>query len=100
MNFKFLKNYKMKKLLLVATFAVAGVTGNLSAKGTAPKNETDKKSETKKEVVTKEIKTSVARERLCGVYYASCTAAYTCQDWSAAQWIAWGDAIQENYCQL
>lgn len=90
----------MKKLLLVATFAVAGLTGTLSAKITTPKNETEKKTETKQEVVSKEIKTSVAKERLCGVYYATCTAAYTCQDWSAAQWMAWGDAIQENYCQL
>ena len=36
----------------------------------------------------------------CGTFQASCTSVYTCQDWSADQWIEWAEKIQDNYCQL
>ncbi|HAP95786.1 hypothetical protein [Epilithonimonas hominis] len=92
----------MKKLLLVATIGIAGL---VSANTITVKSESDKKSQNKKEVVAKKetkkiLKSEALSESECRVFYASCTAAITCQEWNPYQWFTWAQAIQENYCQL
>ena len=91
----------MKKLFLVATI---GAVGLCSAKTIKSNNDSDLKANDKKETVLKHgnkktLKTTASKQTLCGVVYTTCiVAATTCQDWSDAQWIAWAEAIQENYC--
>ena len=81
----------MKKVLFIAAL---GVEGLVSAKG----NVEEVNSKAKKITVIK--KESKKVEKQCGTFQASCTSAYTCQDWTADQWIHWMEQIQENYCQL
>lgn len=83
----------MKKMLFVAALGVAGL---VSAKGNVEKVN----SKVKEITVSKNIKNINKKAKpQCGVFQASCTSAYTCQDWSADQWIHWMEQIQENYCQ-
>jgi hypothetical protein len=81
----------MKKVLFIAAL---GVTGLVSAKGNVEKVNSKAKKIT---VIEKESKKV---QKQCGTFQASCTSAYTCQDWTADQWIHWMEQIQENYCQL
>jgi hypothetical protein len=86
----------MKKLLFIA---MVGIAGFASAKGSVEKVN----SKVKKVTVTKTIKNKKVKKKVqmqCGTFQASCTSAYTCQDWSAGQWIEWAEKIQDNYCQL
>ncbi|AZA79576.1 hypothetical protein EG347_19800 [Chryseobacterium sp. G0186] len=85
----------MKKVLFIAM--LVGIAGFASAK------ENVEKVNSKTEEVTvikntQEVKKKVQMQ--CGVFEASCTSAYTCQDWSVGQWIEWAEKIQDNYCQL
>jgi len=94
----------MKKIMLLATICVAGL---VSANTTIPKNETDKKEivskneeskKVKKEEKTATLETKRLLEDNCRTVVVSCTSAYTCQNWSEAQWQNWGSQIQTNYC--
>lgn len=81
----------MKKVLFIAALGVAGL---VSAKGSVEKVN----SKAKKITIIKKESKKVQKQ--CGTFQASCTSAYTCQDWTADQWIHWMEQIQENYCQL
>ncbi|PWN66119.1 hypothetical protein [Chryseobacterium oncorhynchi] len=84
----------MKKLLFIAALGVAGFA---SAKGGVEKVN----SKTKEITATKKTKKAKKKyEMQCGTFQASCTSAYTCQDWSPGQWIHWGEQIQNNYCEM
>ncbi|MDH5033976.1 hypothetical protein [Chryseobacterium cucumeris] len=84
----------MKKLLFIA---MIGIAGFVSAKGNVEKVN----SKTKEVRVAKSTKKSKKKLQMqCGTFQVSCTSAYTCQDWSADQWIEWAEKIQDNYCQL
>ncbi|MCJ7935724.1 MAG: hypothetical protein MUW56_19380 [Chryseobacterium sp.] len=84
----------MKKLLLIA---MVGVAGFVSAKGNVEKVN----SKAKEATVAKSTKKAKKKLQMqCGTFQASCTSAYTCQDWTAGQWIEWAEKIQDNYCQL
>lgn len=84
----------MKKLLFIGVLSVAGL---VSAKGNVEKvNSKSNGVEVSKNI--KKVKKKAVPQ--CGVFQASCTSAYTCQDWSPAQWNHWMEQIQENYCQL
>ncbi|MCS3869977.1 hypothetical protein J3D55_002893 [Chryseobacterium ginsenosidimutans] len=90
----------MKKIILLAGILVIGT---ISANTIIPKYENGKKSEEKKEVVSKNkykttLKTKAAKKRECATVTVTCTSAYTCQDWTANQWIDWAQQIQNNYC--
>ncbi|MFS4428800.1 hypothetical protein [Chryseobacterium sp. S90] len=81
----------MKKLLFIA---MVGMAGFASAKENVEKVNSKAKE-------TKTIKKAKKKTQMqCGTFQASCTSAYTCQDWSAGQWIEWAEKIQDNYCQL
>ncbi len=84
----------MTKLIVLAAFGVAGLV--------SAKDNVEKVNSIKKEVTTtKEIKKiKRVRQVECGVFQASCTSAYTCQDWTSDQWIRWMEKIQQNYCQV
>lgn len=84
----------MKKLLFIAALGVAGFA---SAKGNVEKVNSKAKEVT---VTKKAKKIAKVKQVQCGVFQASCTSAYTCQDWSPSQWYHWMEQIQENYCQL
>lgn len=84
----------MKKIILVAGIFTVGI---ISANTTTSTKKSDKKSQNKKEIVSK---TKKKKEVRCLVYQATCTSAYTCQDWSNQQFIEWANQIQDNYCQL
>ncbi|WP_261509793.1 hypothetical protein [Chryseobacterium paludis] len=81
----------MKKVLFIAAIGVAGL---VSAKGNV------EKVSSKAKKITDVKKSKKKREVQCATFQASCTSAYTCQDWTADQWIHWGQQIQNNYCQL
>lgn len=92
----------MKKMILLAGILI---TGAVSANTIAPGNENNKKSQNKKEMVsknegTKTIKTTAGKRYQCGTVFATCTSAYTCQDWTPQQWYDWGVQIQSNYCMI
>lgn len=100
----------MKKMILLAGILVAGA---VSANTISTKYENDKKSENKKESVSKDKKEIVSKNENkttlenkaakrveCATVTVTCTSAYTCQDWSAAQWINWAEQIQNNYCMI
>lgn len=60
-------------------------------------------SKEKKEVVSKSknkttLKNKATKRVQCATVVVTCTSAYTCQDWTADQWIHWGQQIQNNYC--
>ncbi|MCX8525872.1 hypothetical protein OF897_18315 [Chryseobacterium formosus] len=86
--------------------AAIGVAGLVSANTTLPKNETDKKeivSKNEELKVEKEETITLETERRlqednCRTVVVTCTSAYTCQNWSEAQWQNWGSQIQTNYC--
>jgi len=84
----------MKKLLFIAALGVAGFA---SAKGNVEKVNSKAKEVT---VTKKAKKIAKVKQVQCGVFQASCTSAYTCQDWTANQWVEWAEKIQDNYCQL
>lgn len=66
----------MKKLLFFVALSVAGFA---SAKGNV-----EKRNFKAKEIkITKKVKKKTQMQ--CGTFQASCTSAYTCQDWSAGQ---------------
>ncbi|RXM53317.1 MULTISPECIES: hypothetical protein [unclassified Chryseobacterium] len=84
----------MKKLLFIA---MLGVVGFVSAKGNVEKVN----SKTKEATVAKSTKKAKKKLQMqCGTFQATCTSAYTCQDWTVGQWLEWGEKIQDNYCQL
>ncbi len=84
----------MKKILFIAALGVAGLA---SAKGNVEKVN----SKAKEVTVAKSTKKVKKKNQMqCGTFQASCTSAYTCQDWTAGQWIEWAEKIQDNYCQL
>ncbi len=92
----------MKKIILLAGILA---TVAVSANTVTPKYENDKKSDSKKEVTVKNknkttLETKVAKKRQCATVTVTCTSAYTCQDWTAEQWIYWGQQIQNNYCMI
>lgn len=88
----------MKKLLLIAVIGIAGLA---SAKGYLEKEVNSKAKEVTITKNTKKVKKiAKVKQVQCGVFQASCTSAYTCQDWTNDQWIHWMEQIQENYCQL
>jgi len=100
----------MKKIILLAGILA---TVAVSANTVTPKYENDKKSDSKKEVILKDkkevtsknknkttLETKVAKKRQCATVTVTCTSAYTCQDWTAEQWIYWGQQIQNNYCMI
>lgn len=102
MNYKLKILKTTKKIILIAVILVAGVA---NAKTGTPENGNDRKSQNKKEVISENkekstLTTKALKELECNVFYASCTAAYTCQDWTPQQWYDWAYAIQQNYCQL
>lgn len=87
----------MKKVILVAATLVAGIS---SASVFVPKNEI-----VKKEIVSENKDCSIsevkeAKRYMCLSVAVTCTSAYTCQDWSAEQWLNWADQIQNNYCMI
>lgn len=84
----------MKKLILIAGIFTASI---ISANTNPSIKSSEKKSKNKKEIVTK---TKNKKEVRCLVFYATCTSAYTCQDWTNQQFIEWGNQIQDNYCQI
>lgn len=85
----------MKKLLFIVALGIAGLA---SAKGNVEKEGNSKAKEVKLTKDAKKVKKKAQKQ--CGVFQASCTSAYTCQDWTSDQWIHWMEQIQENYCQL
>jgi len=92
----------MKKIILLAGILA---TVAVSANTVTPKYENDKKSDSKKEVTVKNknkttLETKVAKKRQCATVTVTCTSAYTYQDWTAEQWIYWGQQIQNNYCMI
>ncbi|KQM49939.1 hypothetical protein [Chryseobacterium sp. Leaf201] len=92
----------MKKIILLAGILA---TVAVSANTVTPKYENDKKSNSKKEVTSKNknkttLETKVVKKRQCATVTVTCTSAYTCQDWTAQQWAEWGQQIQNNYCMI
>lgn len=85
----------MKKILFIAALSVAGFA---SAKGNVEKEINPKEVTVKNTKKAKKI--AKIKQVECGVFQASCTSAYTCQDWTPSQWYHWMEQIQENYCQL
>lgn len=98
----------MKKMILLMGILIAGA---VSANTISAKYESDGKSENKKESFSKEKKEVVSKDKnkttlknkatkrvQCATVVVTCTSAYTCQDWTADQWINWGQQIQNNYC--
>lgn len=84
----------MKKIFLIAGIFTASI---ISANTTTLVKKSDKKLQKKKVFV---IKSKKAVQLQCAVFHATCTSAYTCQDWSMEQWYNWAEQIQNNYCQL
>lgn len=82
----------MQKLLLIAAIGIAGLA---SAKGNVEKKVNSKGKEI---VVAKKAKKKQRRQ--CATVVVSCTSAYTCQDWTADQWLNWASQIQSNYCMI
>ncbi|WP_449398887.1 hypothetical protein [Chryseobacterium wanjuense] len=82
----------MKKIILLAAFGIAGL---VSAKGNVEKKVNSKGKEI---TVVKKAKKKLRRQ--CATVVVSCTSAYTCQDWSADQWLYWATQIQNNYCMI
>ncbi len=100
----------MKKMILLTGILLAGV---VSANTISTNYENDGKSENKKELFSKEKKEVVSKDKnkttlknkatkrvQCATVVVTCTSAYTCQDWTADQWINWGQQIQNNYCMI
>lgn len=100
----------MKKIILLAGILI---TGAVSANTITPKYEKDKKSELKKESVSKDekeitsknknkatLENKTAKRTECASVVVTCTSAYTCQDWTPAQWVNWAEQIQNNYCMI
>lgn len=85
----------MKKLLLLAAFGVAGIMSANTITPTSDEGNLEFVLENHNKVAFE-----ATPEYQCGTFYASCTAAYTCQSWTESQWIQWAELIQENYCQL
>lgn len=98
----------MKKIILFTGILIAGA---VNANTISAKYESDGKSENKKESFSKEKKEVVSKSKNkttlknkatkrveCATVVVTCTSAYTCQDWTADQWIHWGQQIQNNYC--
>lgn len=83
----------MKKLLFIIALGVAGLAS-------AKENLENINSKEKKINAIKNVSKSKKVKTQCGVFHASCTSAYTCQDWTESQWLHWMEQIQENYCQL
>lgn len=81
----------MKKIVLIVGIFAASIT---SANTITSVKKIVKKSQSKKEIISK------SKRMQCAVVQASCTSAYTCQDWTPQQWYNWGQQIQDNYCQL
>lgn len=84
----------MKRIFLIAGIFTASI---ISANTATSVKKSDKKSQKNKVLV---LKSKKAVQRQCAVFQASCTSAYTCQDWSMEQWYNWAEQIQNNYCQL
>lgn len=82
----------MKKLLFIAMVGVAGLA---SANGNMEKKVNSKG---KKITVVKKAKKKLQKQ--CITVAVTCTTAYTCQDWSADQWLNWASQIQSNYCMI
>jgi hypothetical protein len=92
----------MKKIILIVGIFTASF---ISANTVTSVKESDKKSQNNKEVVSSRqiTKTSNAKnkkQRQCLAVSVTCTAAYTCQDWTPMQWIYWAEQIQNNYCMI
>lgn len=89
----------MTKLIVLAAFGVAGL---VSAKDNVEKGNSKGQAITSKKesVLKKGRKAKAALAVRCGIVQATCTSAYTCQDWSDAEFTEWAEQIQNNYCQL
>lgn len=100
----------MKKIILLTGVLIAGA---VSANTISTKYESDRKLENKRESLSKEKKELVSKDKnkttlknkatkrvQCATVVVTCTSAYTCQDWTADQWINWGQQIQNNYCMI
>ncbi|WP_294283966.1 hypothetical protein [uncultured Chryseobacterium sp.] len=90
----------MKKMILLTGILIAEA---VSANTISAKYESDGNSGNKKEVVSKDknkttLKNKATKRVQCATVVVTCTSAYTCQDWTADQWINWGQQIQNNYC--
>ncbi|SHH64183.1 hypothetical protein SAMN05421866_3296 [Chryseobacterium oranimense] len=90
----------MKKILFIAALGVAGLA-SANGNGNVEKEVNPKAKEVAVTKNTKKAKKIAKIKQVeCGVFQASCTSAYTCQDWTPSQWYHWMEQIQENYCQL
>ncbi len=98
----------MKKIILLAGILISVA---VSANKVTPKNENNKKeivSKNKndeekiisKNKYTKTIESKGILRKQCATVTATCTSAYTCQDWTTQQWTDWGQQIQNNYCMI
>lgn len=95
----------MKKLILLAGILTAGF---MSANDRLWNNENEVIETQETIVKTEKEETAENKQilrRVCAVYHATCTSAYTCFqvdtfDEFVNAYDAWGDAIQANYCMI
>ncbi|MEG2100811.1 hypothetical protein [Chryseobacterium sp.] len=95
----------MKKLILLAGILTVGF---VSAKDRLPNNEKEVTENQEARVDTKQEDSAENKQilrRVCAVYHATCTSAYTCfqvdtfEDFVDA-YLTWGENIQNNYCMI